>query len=256
MMGSSKEEIDFWLKRSGNDCWYNEQLLSEGPQHEVEITQPFYLGQTDVTVGQFRQFVQATGYQTQAEREGGAVRDFRMENSRRRNTNWLNPGFAQTDDHPVVCVSWNDAVEFCQLVQQARREKLTACPRRPSGSIVAGPDRRADGLSATTRASCWITQGSSATHRDHTWPVAGLKENAWGLYDMHGNVFAVVSGLVRCRIITRPVPRKTHPAQTAGTERVLRGGSWCLLPGAMSLGVPRQEHSRRPGATTTAFVSC
>ena len=104
MMGSSKEEIDYWLKRSGND-WVNEKLLGEGPQHEVEITQPFYMGQTDVTVGQFRQFVQATGYQTEA----GASHFGQFD----ANKNWQNPGFAQTDDHPVVCVSWNDAVEFC-----------------------------------------------------------------------------------------------------------------------------------------------
>jgi hypothetical protein len=64
-MGSSKEEIDYWLKRSGND-WINEKLPSEGPQHEVELSQPFYLGQTEVTVGQFRKFVQATGYQIEA----------------------------------------------------------------------------------------------------------------------------------------------------------------------------------------------
>ena len=118
MMGSSKEEIDFWLKVK-QDGWYKELLLSEGPQHEVEITQPFYMGQTEVTVGQFRQFVKATGYKTQAEREGGAVRGFPNGGFKEvANTDWLNPGFAQTDDHPVVCVSWNDAVEFCQWLSK------------------------------------------------------------------------------------------------------------------------------------------
>src|SRR6185437_6550123 len=109
-MGSPKEEIDFWIKQR-NDDWFKERLSGETPHHKVEITQPLYLGLTEVTVGQFRQFVQAKGYETRAERGGGAIRHFpnggwKMD----ADTNWLNPGFTQTDDHPVVCVNWNDTV--------------------------------------------------------------------------------------------------------------------------------------------------
>src|SRR5262249_33414521 len=117
-MGSSQEEIDLWLKQAF-DAWTKELLPGEGLQHEVEITQPFYLGQTEVTVGQFRQFAKATGYKTQAEREGGARRH--LPNSQwmaDADTNWMSPGFAQTDDQPVVCVSWNDAVEFCRWLSK------------------------------------------------------------------------------------------------------------------------------------------
>jgi serine/threonine protein kinase len=118
MMGSSREELDYWLKRSAND-WVSEKLFSEGPQHEVELARPFYMGQTDVTVGQFRQFVQATGYQM----EPGAAHFGQFD----ANKNWLNPGFPQTDDHPVVCVSWNDAVEFCNWLskQEGKNYRLS-----------------------------------------------------------------------------------------------------------------------------------
>jgi serine/threonine protein kinase len=71
-MGSSQDEVNFWLKQSNASL--EERLQSEVPQHEVEITQPFSMGQTEITVGQFREFVKATGYKTQAEREGGAYR--------------------------------------------------------------------------------------------------------------------------------------------------------------------------------------
>ncbi len=123
-MGSSREEIDFRFKQNVHP-WVRERLPGEGPQHEVEITRPFYMGQTEVTVGQFRRFVQATGYQTQAEWEGGAARHFPNNDECRTdaNTNWPNPGFAQTDDHPVVCVSWNDAVEFCNWLSRKEGKK-------------------------------------------------------------------------------------------------------------------------------------
>src|SRR5262249_7528936 len=117
-MGSSKEEIDSCLKQA-EGWWVNDVLPGEGPQHEVEITHPSYMAQTEVTVGQSRQFGKAQEYKTQAEREGGAHRHppyggWAMD----ADTNWLNPGFAQTDDHPVVCVSWNDAVEFCKWLSK------------------------------------------------------------------------------------------------------------------------------------------
>src|SRR5262249_32858990 len=90
-MRSSHEEIDFWLKQNV-DGWAKTRLPGEGPQHQVAITHPFYMGQTEVTLGQFRQFVKAKGYKTQAERDGGAYRHirfgvFEMD----ANTNWLNP---------------------------------------------------------------------------------------------------------------------------------------------------------------------
>ena len=61
-MGSSQEEIDRCLKPFAEGAWQRQFLLSEGPEHEVEITQPFYMGATHVTVRQFRQFVEEESY--------------------------------------------------------------------------------------------------------------------------------------------------------------------------------------------------
>jgi hypothetical protein len=74
----------------------------EKRRHKVTISQPFYLGKTKVTVAQFQRFVDATGHKTEAEKEGDQW-------------TWKKPGyltrsFDQTGEHPVVCVSWNDAV--------------------------------------------------------------------------------------------------------------------------------------------------
>src|SRR5262249_22937226 len=96
----------------------------EGPLHEVAITKPFYLGQHEVTLGAFKQFVEEENYKTDAERnpklasrwverdeEGKFVGNFRTDET----CTWKNPRFdtlQQNDEHPVVVVSWNDAWEF------------------------------------------------------------------------------------------------------------------------------------------------
>jgi formylglycine-generating enzyme required for sulfatase activity len=227
-MGSSQEEIDYWLKRNAAD-WLKEKLLSEGPQHEVEITHPFYMGQTEVTLGQFRQFVKATGHKTQAEREGGASRlspngEWNMD----ANTNWLTPGFSQTDDHPVVCVSWNDAVEFCNWLSKQEGKKY----RMPTEaeweySCRAGSKGRWSFGDDEGELVHYARIGSNS--QGHTWPVAGLKENAWGLHDMHGNVWQWCQDYYHANYYMTSPP-KDPPGPGAGIGRVFRGGSWYDTP--------------------------
>jgi formylglycine-generating enzyme required for sulfatase activity/serine/threonine protein kinase len=227
-MGSSQEEIDFWLKQA-EDGWFKDQLPGEGPLHEVEITQPYYMGQTEVTVGQFRQFVKASGYKTQAEREGGAY-GFLATGAwiMDANTNWLAPGFAQTDNHPVVCVSWDDAVEFCQWLSKqegktyrlpTEAEREYCCRAGSKGRFCFGDNEGELGNYARI----------STNSQQHTWEVARLKENPWGLYDMHGNVYEW------CQDVYDPnyyksSPPKDPPGPAAGESRVIRGGSWRALP--------------------------
>ena len=110
-------------------------LEDESPAHKVRITRPFYMGACTVTLGQFRQFVAATHYATDAERDdavsspageprhgpggyGYNEETGKLDQDRNPKHNWRNVGFPQTDDHPVTNVSWNDAVKFCQLAQR------------------------------------------------------------------------------------------------------------------------------------------
>ena len=98
----------------------------EKPQHRVRITRPFYLGAHEVTRGQFRRFVDETGYRTEAEKNdaGGLGYDAQSKKLKQdRKFNWLNPGFEQTDEHPVVNVSWNDSVAFAEWL--SRKEGRT-----------------------------------------------------------------------------------------------------------------------------------
>ena len=100
---------------------------NEKPQHSVRITRPFYLGATEVTRGQFRRFVDDTGYRTEAEQDGKGAAGWNKEANRWESNNpkftWLNPGnFGQTDEHPVVDVSWKDAVAFADWLGRKERQ--------------------------------------------------------------------------------------------------------------------------------------
>ena len=92
-MGSTPEQVDRLIQLFPDVP--RALFDTEMPQHPVRITRPFFLGANEVTVSQFRKFMEATGGHTDP------------------GINWRNPGFSQEDTHPVVCVSHNDAVAFC-----------------------------------------------------------------------------------------------------------------------------------------------
>jgi formylglycine-generating enzyme required for sulfatase activity len=84
----------------------------EGPQHRVTVSS-FYMGKYEVTVGDFRRFVNATGYKTTAETSGGGFVWSGGKWVQKSDASWRNPYFPQNDNHPVVEVSWYDAVAYC-----------------------------------------------------------------------------------------------------------------------------------------------
>ncbi|MDY7037733.1 MAG: formylglycine-generating enzyme family protein, partial [Thermodesulfobacteriota bacterium] len=87
-------------------------------QHQVTLTRGFYMQTTEVTVGQWRAFVRDNGFKTDAETGGGAFimkdREWKM----LKDHFWDNPGFSQSENHPVTCVSWNDAQAFVKWLSQ------------------------------------------------------------------------------------------------------------------------------------------
>ena len=112
----------------------------EKPQHEVRIS-AFYLGVTEVTRGQFRRFVDETGYRTEAEKDGKGGNGWNEEKKTFEQApkfTWLNPGFEQTDEHPVVNVSWNDAAAFCRVAQPRRGPEVSAADRGGVGVRLPG----------------------------------------------------------------------------------------------------------------------
>ena len=81
--------------------------------HELRITRAYLLGAYEVTRGQFRVFVHDTGFKTDAEKQGFALSSAPTScGTRPGGGSWHNAGFEQTDDHPVVSISWNDSMAF------------------------------------------------------------------------------------------------------------------------------------------------
>jgi formylglycine-generating enzyme required for sulfatase activity len=228
----------------------------EKPQHRVRITQPFYLGVTEVTRGQFRRFVDETDYQTEAEKDGkggwgwseeakkrAGPRQPRFEQNPRYT--WQNPGFEQTDEHPVVNVSWNDAVAFAAWL--SRKEGKTyrlpteaeweyACRAGTTTRYSCGDDP--EGLAAvgniadgTVKAKYPDWPGTIAA-RDgyiYTAPAGKFQPNRFGLYDMHGNVFEWCSDGFADEYYKQS-PVDDPPGAAGAALRVLRGGGWALEP--------------------------
>jgi len=202
--------------------------VDERPRHRVRITQGFFMGTTEVTVGQFAEFVEATGYRTDAEKGDGADGRAGKTWETRKDLTWRNPGFAQTDSHPVVGVSWNDAEAFCEWLsgQEESRYRLPteaeweySC-RAGSKGLYAG-NGSVDDI-AWHRWNCeWKIQ-----------PVGTKQANAWGLYDMHGNVWEWCAdwyGKGYYRQSPTDDPKGPDGPGDNG-RRVVRGGSWRALP--------------------------
>jgi formylglycine-generating enzyme required for sulfatase activity len=203
------------------------------PQHRVRITRPFYIGTTEVTRGQFRQFVEAADYRTEAERNGS-------------NGTWRNPGFEQTDEHPAVHVSWNDAVAFCRWLSHKEGETYRlpteaeweyACragttTRYSSGEALDGLAAVGNIADETFRRGQRSSGQGAITASDgfvHTAPVGRYSPNAWGLFDMHGNVCEWCSDKFEKDYYHRS-PVDDPPGPAGAEHRVIRGGSFLDHP--------------------------
>ena len=169
----------------------------EGPQHEVTITKPFYMGIYPVTQAQYEAVLQKT------------------------------PSAFKVKDRPVEQVSWDNAFAFCKKLSSVTDRVISlpteaqweyACRAGSTTTYSFGDsDSRLDSYG-------WYDENSG----EGTHPVGQKKPNAWGLYDMHGNVWEWCSDWYVDSYANADVRDPKGPS--SGTARVLRGGSWHSLP--------------------------
>ncbi|HVS38536.1 MAG TPA: SUMF1/EgtB/PvdO family nonheme iron enzyme, partial [Gemmataceae bacterium] len=205
------------------------RLADEGPRHEIAVSRPFYLGAYEVTVGQFKAFVRETGHKTAAEVNGkGATHYKDGSNVVDPECTWRTPGFEQTDDHPVVCVSWNDAVAFCEWLSR-KENRMYRLPTEAEWEYAcrAGTDTAYFFGDDAGPLDEYAWTGKNASEKSHA--VGLLKPNPWGLHDVLGN------GWEWCLDAPRPytpTPATDPRGPTTGDLRAIRGGSFHPQDGA------------------------
>ncbi len=271
---------------------FGEGEENELPVHDVEL-HGFYISKFEVTVGQFKAFVGETGYRTSAEnpenrdeqrRIIGKLSSGKLSQQESRDLygelleysgasrwftdkprwgfepdiNWRDPGIEQTEAHPVVCISWDDAIQYCNWASE--KAGLPVAYDLESGTLLdedgdpttdiakvkgyrlpteaeweyaarEGGRRVRFGTGQDTARSSEINYradivdqiyAQKGEYRRGTSPVGNFAPNSLGLHDMSGNAWEWVSD----KFSKYSTGLQVNPYVTIGSEQTLRGGRW------------------------------
>ena len=209
----------------------------EGPMHRVRIGRAFAVGVKEATVGEFGRFVSETGRST-----GNACWEWDGEWKERSGRSWRNPGFSQTEGHPVVCVNWHDARAYVEwlsrktgkgyrLLSESEWEYVARGGTGTSrywGEGESGQCRYANGADETS-GDFRIGKTSCDDGHARTSPVGSYVANGYGLRDVLGNVWEWVEDCWNKSYRGAPTDGSAWESGECG-RRVLRGGSWYDWP--------------------------
>jgi formylglycine-generating enzyme required for sulfatase activity len=214
MMGSGAEEIERLAPNKLGGYFPVGHARNEGPRHAVRITRPFAMSSRVVTIGQFRAFVQAMGYKTEAETKGGGTL---LKGGRwvvDPDGRWSNPGWETKEDHPATCLSYNDALAFCAWLSK-KEKKVYRLPTEAEWEYAC----RAGTTTAFHFGETLGPNRASQPYRDAVAP------NAFGLFNMHGQVWNWCSDYFASDYYGKS-PSEDPVGPDMGTGRVVRGGMW------------------------------
>ncbi len=240
----------------------------EGPRHEVTIPGGFAIGKYEVTRGEFARFAGTAGYAPEA--SCTYWRDNHVEDG----YTWDKPGFAQTDRHPVTCVSWEDATAYAawlalttgapyRLPSEAEWEyaaRAGTTTARYWASVSAHPCAFANAYDTTSKienAFGWDAHACSDGFVQ-TAPVGTFQDNDFGIFDSLGNVMEWVADCWNDSYDGAP-PDATPRLRGDCARRVLRGGSWIShawqLRAASRIGYAANSRSPNMGFRVARTIS-
>ncbi len=230
----------FWM---GSPHGEHGRYADEGPRHRVRITRPFYLGRYQVTQEQYQRVLKQ------------APSNFRPDN-----------GVAvvaglDTSRFPVESVSWLDAVAFCAALAALPEEKKAGRAYRlpteaeweyacRAGTASSAPFHHGYSLSSRQANFDGTTPYGRARRGPNLrrpCPVGSYRPNAWGLYDMHGNVWEWCHDWFD-EDYYQVSPEEDPPGPDTGESRVLRGGSFYYIGSSCRAAI---RFGRRPGARSS-----
>ncbi len=202
----------------------------EKPVHRVNVEQ-FAMGKYEVTVGEFRQFVNATGYKTEAEKDKGC-NTYGDDWGYKKDANWRNPYFSQNNNQPVVCVSWNDATTYVEwLSQQTGKQYRLPTEAEWEYAARAGSETKywwgnEIGKNRAACDGCGAEWGWDA--KKMTAPVGSFNSNPFDLYDTVGNVWEWTCSEYENKYNGK---EKKCTSKNRARRPVVRGGSWVVEAG-------------------------
>ncbi len=239
-----------------------QSVSDEAPQHRV-VLRSFALGKYDVTRAEYAVFVRETGYPPG---DGCGKDSFKWD--KQPNLTWQNPGFSQTDRDPAVCVSWQDARAYILWLNSKLRGRVSKSGDGPyrlpseaeweyaarAGTTTKfywGDDDAAAPVHAWFNANsgCEKVEGLFCDH-GQTHPVGAKPPNAFGLYDMAGNVWQWTEDCYDNNYAGTPADGRANETPSSDVHandsqgkclRVDRGGSW-MFPARLLRSATRERN--------------
>jgi formylglycine-generating enzyme required for sulfatase activity len=245
---------------------------AEEPQREVKIDAGFALSRDEISVGEFRAFVDDASFVTDAEKSGDS-NVYDEESGRmidKKGASWRNDylGATAEDNLPVIHVSWNDANAYAQWLgtRTGKRYRLPSeaefeyalragsTARYPWGE--GNPARNTENFTGDGDRSPHLNRSWAKAfkhYEDSYWgpaPIGKFRANAFGLIDMNGNVSEWVADCWHDNYTRAPIDSKAW-VNPGCAEHVVRGGSWGSAPdqvrSAFRLAAPSETRSARVG---------
>jgi formylglycine-generating enzyme required for sulfatase activity len=227
LMGSSEKDIDNGIAAE-----------NEGPQHKVVIAQPIAVSRFEVTRDEFETFVGSSGYKI-------GDRCYTFENNlpqERTDRSFRNPGFAQTSNHPAVCVNWTDAKAYVVWLSQKTGKPYRLLSESEWEYVARGGSASRYGFGNDATELCKFANGADQSAKlaklpgdyaymdcndgyAYTAPVGSFSANAWGLFDSLGNVWELTEDCYADDY--GGALADGSPLEVANcAARTARGGSW------------------------------